>query len=272
MLRADHNLNLGAVGVAGSKEGAKGCFCQRPPRHRPDHIDIAEKCRRLLVNRRVVDIIGRAALYDPPAAHQRNLVGHAHRLVRLVRHQQDRRPLFLQDIQRGVADAVAQTVVQPGKGLVHQHDARARGQRARQRHALLLAPGKLVGMLFREVGQIDLFQQLGHPRRLVVPAAAQAEGDVAFHGQMREQREILKHQPDRPGFGRQEPPLVRHHRPVDPHAALIRLFDPRDHPQRRGLAATRGTQQAGHLPCRNRQRQVIDDRPAPEDAGQVLHL
>ena len=85
-------LGLGAVGMAGGEEGAEGRIGQRPARGAADHVNVGEEGGRRLVGGGVVDVVGRAALHDPPAAHQRDLIGHAHRLVRLMRDQKNRRP------------------------------------------------------------------------------------------------------------------------------------------------------------------------------------
>jgi hypothetical protein len=48
------------------------------------------------------------------------------------------------------------------EGLVEQQDLRFDGQRARQRHALPLPPGELLGIHLREGIQLHKVQQLQH--------------------------------------------------------------------------------------------------------------
>ena len=254
--------------MAGRQERAERRFRQRAARYAPDHVDVAEERRRRAIHGRIVDVVGRATLDDPPAAHQRDLVGHPHRLVRFVCDQDDGGALFLQDVEGGVADAVAQAVVEAGKRLVHQHHARTRGQRAGQRHPLLFAPRQLVRMLCRKTLKVDAGQQFLHPRRLCRLVAGQAKADVPGDGQMRKQRKVLKHQPDMARLGRDVHARSRHLRPVDPDLARIRRLDPGNHPQRGGLAAARRTQKTRHLPRRNPQIDRIDHCAAAKGARQ----
>ena len=173
-----------------------------------------------------------------------------------MRDQQNRRAFFFQKRQGGIADPVAQTVVQARKGLIHQHDARARGQGAGQGHALLLPPRQLMRVLVGKAGQIDLVQKFRHPPGLLGRIALQAKGDVARHGQMRKQRKILKHQTHAAGFGRQVDCGAKDFDPVNPDAARVRPIHPSNHPQRGGLAAARRAQQTHHLARLNRQRHL----------------
>ena len=173
-----------------------------------------------------------------------------------MRDQQNRRAFFFQKRQGGIADPVAQAIVEARKGLIHQHDARARGQGAGQGHALLLTARQLMRVLVRKAGQIDLVQQLRHPPGLLGRIALQAKGDVARHGQMRKQREILKHQPNAAGFGRQVDGGAKDFDAINPNAACIRPIHPSNHPQRGGFSAARRAKKAHHLARLNRQRHL----------------
>jgi hypothetical protein len=272
VLRADHDLDHGPVLVPRRQEGAKRRLGQRSPGNTSDHIDIAEERRRRLVDRRIVDVVGRALLHDPTRPHQCDLVGHPHRLVRLMRDQKDRGTLFLQKLQGAVADAVAQPVVEARERLVHQHDARLRRQGTRQRDPLLLAARKLMRMLRPEPGKIHLFKKFPNPPRLLGPLDPQPESDIFRDRQMRKQRKILKHQPDRAHFWRHMHPWPRHGHPVQPHLTRIRPLNPGDQPQRGRLATARRPQKASHLPRRDRQRDIIHNPPPPERADNMANL
>ncbi len=189
-----------------------------------------------------------------------------------MRDQKNRRALLLQKLQRPVANAVAQPVVEAGKGLVHQHHPRPRRQRPRQRDPLLLAPRQLVRMLRAKAGKVHLFKQFPDAPQLFRPVRPQPEAHVFGHRQMREQREILEHQPDRPRLGRDMHPRPRDQPAVDPDLARLGPLHPRDHPQRGRLAAARRPQKTGHLPRRNRQRHILDHRPPAKGTGQVTHV
>jgi hypothetical protein len=113
MLRANDNLDLLPVGHARCQEMAERSFGQGTSNCAAYHVDIAKEGDRAAIHRGVVDILGRALLNNLPVPHQGNLIGHAHRLFGLVGDQQDRRILFAQDIQRFIADTIAQTVIKP---------------------------------------------------------------------------------------------------------------------------------------------------------------
>ena len=81
--------------------------------------------------------------------------------------------------------------------LVEQHQLRAHGQRAGDRHALLLAAGKLDRVMVTLFRQADAGQQLQGVLGGLLGRAAQylagAFDDVLQHGQVRKQVEALKH-------------------------------------------------------------------------------
>ncbi len=96
----------------------------------------------------------------------------------------------------------------------HQHQRRLQHHRPGDRHPLLLTAGELAGQL------VDVLGQLDQPHALLGAAAdlrprqplhLQAEGDVAAHRHVREQRVALEHHP--------EPALLRRQR-VDPALVL----------------------------------------------------
>jgi len=192
--------------------------------------------------------------------------------MRLVGDQQDRGALFLQKRQGVVANAVAQAFVEAREGLVHQKDPRPRRQRAGERDALLLAARQLMRVFRAEPAQRHPLQQLADPRGTRRPASGQAKGDVLGDVEMREEREILKHQPDRPALGRDPEDGVADQPAIDMDGAGILHVDAGDHPERRRLAAARGAEQAGHLTRTDGQRHVIHHPPAIEEADEVAGL
>ena len=150
---------------------------------------------------------------------------------------------------------------------------RGRGcQRAGERHALLFAPRKLMRQLLRETGKVHLLKKFRHTAQFRITRAAQAESDVALDGEVRKQCEILEHEADRTGFGRGEETPLGHGPPIDQDGTRIGMFDAGDHPQRRRFAAARGAEKAGDLPGGDRQRDIVDHRPATEGTGQMLHV
>lgn len=63
--------------------------------------------------------------------------------------------------------------VQSAKGLVQQQQARLRGQRSGERHALPLSPRQLRGFPAAHVGQLYEVQQLPHPAQPTLIGTAQ---------------------------------------------------------------------------------------------------
>ena len=175
-----------------------------------------------------------------------------------MRHQQNRRPLFLQQLQRRVADAVAQPVVEARERLVHQHHARPRRQRAGQRHALLLAARQLVRMLRPKPARFT-FSSSSPTRRAAFGLRAPAGRRPRFPPPSDAGTARSPGTSARPTAPRAAGHAAASddHLAVDQHLARIRPLDPGDHPQRRRLAAARRAEQAGHLPRRHRQRHVI---------------
>ncbi len=142
--------------------------------------------------------------------------------------------------------AFAQLLVERGQRFVEQQHLRAARQRARQRHALLLAAGELIGLSFLEALELDQRDQFGHAAIDLGTRharALQAEGDVVAHAEMRKQRIVLEHHVDRA--------LVRQHLrdvpAIQQDAALVRRLETGEHPQQRGLAAPAGTEQGEEL-------------------------
>ena len=72
----------------------------------------------------------------------------------------------------------AKLLVKRAEGFVEQEKARAFHQRARQRHALLLAAGKLVGPAPRHRRQLGHLHDLAHPPGDLGLAAGAARADL----------------------------------------------------------------------------------------------
>ena len=108
-------------------------------------------------------------------------------VVRLVR-------LLVQQLEN--LDAGAE--VQLARGLVGQQDRIAGGDGARDRDALLLAPGQLVREVLEAIAEPDAFERRGrHSARVAVAAGhVHAELDVLERGQRREEVERLEDEAD----------------------------------------------------------------------------
>ena len=108
----------------------------------------------------------RVVLGEPAAlAENRDPVADLDRLVDVVRDEDDGLAQLLLQPQELVLQARAHDRVDRAERLVHQHQRRVRGERAREADALALAAGELRGEALR-VGRIepDELEQLGRAR------------------------------------------------------------------------------------------------------------
>ena len=103
------------------------------------------------VGRLVVDVPGRADLQDLARRHDRDAVGHGQRLFLVVRDEDEGDAgLVLHALELDL-HLLAQLVVERRQRLVEQQHLGAGRERARQRDALRLAAGNLVGAAARRV-------------------------------------------------------------------------------------------------------------------------
>ena len=164
-------------------------------------IDIADKVGNKAVARALVDFLRRPHLQHTAMIHHGNARSHGHRLFLVVRHHHHRHTNRLDDIDQLELRALAQLLVQRAERFVEQQELRLLGQRARQRHALLLSAGQLVRLALgigRKLHQIEHFLDARLDLRRRHAFALQPERDVIPHIEMRKQRIRLKHHVDRP--------------------------------------------------------------------------
>ncbi|KAG0921649.1 hypothetical protein G6F32_015005 [Rhizopus arrhizus] len=110
-----------------------------------------------------VQVGRRSHLFDPPIVHANDLVGQCQRFLLVVRDHDrgDLQPaLHLMDFG---AHICAYACIQRRQRFVQQDQRRVHGQRARQRHALLLAAGDLSRIFFRSTGQAHQGQHFLDP-------------------------------------------------------------------------------------------------------------
>jgi hypothetical protein len=155
-------------------------------------------------------------------------------------------------------DFLAELGVEVRERLVEEQELRLDHQRARERHALLLAPGELARQPVAEPFEAHQAQRLGD----LVPDGARREAahleperDVLGRREVGEQRVALKDEPGVPPVGRQRRDVPR----PEPHAARRGLDEPADHAERRRLAAPARSQQDDQLALLDRERDVADD-------------
>ena len=161
---------------------------------RRQHDGFAQKAGNVGITRAQVQLGRPPGLHQLAGAHHGHLVGKRQCFGLVVRHQDGGDAGVAQQTRHRLARAGAQAGIQRRKRLVKQHQARPLGERAGQRHALLLAARDFVRPALEHGGvQRHHVHQLGNafvaPRR----AARQSKADVIGHRQVRKQRAVLRH-------------------------------------------------------------------------------
>ena len=138
----------------------------------------------------------------------------------------------LGETHHGVEHLLDHFRVERGGRLVEQHDLRVHAERARDRHALLLAAGQLAGIFVGLLGDLHaleimhrdllglLLRHLAHPDR--------RQRAVFQHGEMRKQIEMLEHHADFAAHFVDLLEVVGQLDAVDDDAALLMLLQPVD--------------------------------------------
>ena len=114
-----------------------------------EQIDVADEVRDPARVRLLVDFNGWGHLHEPAAIHHADTVGDDHGLALVVGDDDECEPERALQFHQLEARLVAQFLVERRHRLVEQQHARPLDQRARQRHALALAAGKLVRLAQR---------------------------------------------------------------------------------------------------------------------------
>ena len=234
-----------------------------------EQIDVADELGDPARLRRLVELARGRDLLEPAGIHHADPARHRHRLFLVVGDDDEGHAEAALQLHQFELRAFAQLLVERGQRLVEQQHLRPPRQRARQRHALPLAAGQLIGLALLQPVELDQRHHLGDAGvdlRARHAGALQAERDVVAHGEMRKQRVVLEHHVDRP--------LVRRHLrdvlAVEQDAALIRRLEAGQHAQQRGLAAAARAQQREELAGADVERQAIHRAKAAESLGHAL--
>jgi len=173
------------------------------------------------------------------------------------------------------AHLLAQVGVEVAERLVEQQRLGLDHQGARQRHALLLAAGKLPRIAVGQRLQPRRRQDTGEPavdRRLVEPADLQAVGDVLRHRHMWPQGIALEDHRHVAALRRHRAGRGGQHLAANHDFACRRLDEAGDQPQGRRLAAARGAEQADQLAVLDVQRHAIDGDGLAVALAEALQL
>ena len=218
-----------------------------------------------------VDVLRRADLQEPSLVQHGETVGHRKRLLLIVRHadEGDADP-FLQRLQLHF-HFEPELLVQRAQRLVQQQHGRMVHQRAGERHPLLLAARQLRRQAILLRGQAHHGQRLGDARTdlgLGQPLHLKTEGDVPGHGHVGKQRVVLENKVDRAAIGRN----ALHVPSFDDDLAGVRLLEPGQQTERRGLAGAAGAEDGEELAFADYQREPIHRHGRPVALGHLPKL
>ena len=179
------------------------------------------------------------------AAHDADRIGHREGFVLVVRDEERRHALGLEDRAHLEREALAEIHVEVGEGLVQQQELRTRGEGTRERHALLLPARQLMRIARGPRFEADRREQLAY----AVPARclrrpAQAERDVALDGEVGKERVVLEHDAHAARFRRLRHARAAHRGAVQANLAGVDRFQPGDAAKHGRLATAAGPQQA----------------------------
>ena len=219
---------------------------------RVDEVDarVADKVRRLQIDRVGVQAQRGIDLGDLALLEQRDLRGHRQRFDLIVRDVDDRGAGLLVKTLQFRAHVDAKTRVEVRKRLVQKQELRARRDRAGDCNTLLLTAGKLVRIAIAILFDAHGFQR-AHDRfldlRFLHLFDFQTECDVLEHRHVRPQRVALEHEVEPALTGRfiERGVRVDDRLVVDRHGAVLRLFETGNNAQRGGFAAA-GRSQKRH--------------------------
>ncbi len=199
--------------------------------------------------------------------HHGDLLGKRQRFDLIMGDEQGRDADPLDQRRKLPPHGVAQAGIEIRQRLVEQKQARIAHDRARERHALLLAAGQPRRRAACHRLHADDREHIRDPLRDLVLAQARALdaqriGDVFKHVEMRPDRIGLEHHADRAFMHRHEDAGcgIGHDAPADLDSAALGLFEAGNAAQCGGFSATAWTEQRVTLRIRDFEADVIDGR------------
>ncbi len=238
---------------------------RRPGDGRVHQVGDAEEVGDERVGGLLVQILRRCGLFDPAPVDHRDPVAHRERFFLVVGHvDEGDADLRLQLLQLDL-ELAPQLGVECAERLVEQQHCRLQYQRAGQGDPLLLAAGKLARLAAPVVRELHEFERLADPALDLIPAhpgAAEPERHVVKDPKVRKEGVALEDRVDRALARRRPGDVVA----VEEDPARRWCLEPRDHSQRRGLPAARGSEQ-GEEPAR---RDLEVNRVDSHDGSELL--
>ena len=236
-----------------------------------EQIDASQKRGHEPAPRPFVERPGLIELHNPPLVHDGNVVRHRHRLLLIVRDEDERRTDGPLNGDQLALHLCAKAPVECRHGFVQQQDGGFHHQASGECDALALPAGQLVGTSAAEVHQAG---ELEGPRYQAPAFGAieaprpQAILDVSQHRQMRKQSVALKHHIDRPLKCRDG----THVPPANLDASTVGVMQPRDNLQKRGFSRPGGAQQRNDRSARDCERYILEYRRSTEGFRDVREL
>ena len=157
----------------------------------------------------------------------------------IVRDQHQRHAALGMLVEEQIDDLLARGLVEIAGRLVGDEDGGIGCQRARERHALLLAAGELRRIMMQAIAEPDRLQLLGCALvGIGIAGELERHGDVLQRRHGRDQMEGLEDDADLAAAEAGQRVLVEgiERRAVDHHLSAIRTLQPRHHHQQRGFA------------------------------------
>ena len=127
-------------------------------------VDVADEVGDPARVRRLVELARRRHLLEPAGVHHADAVGHRHRLFLVVGDDDEGGAEPALQLHQFELRALAQLLVERRQRLVEQQHLRPPRQRARQRHALPLAAGQLIGPPLLQTLELHQRHHLGDAR------------------------------------------------------------------------------------------------------------
>ena len=216
------------------------------------------------------EVIGAVDLEEDTVLQHGHPVAHRESL-HLVVGDVDRRRLLQAVVEADELGAHldSQRRVQVGEGLVHEEDLRLADERSAEGHALALTSREGGRGALQEMADLEQVGDLVDPlleTGLGLLAHAGPEGEVPVDVHVRVERVALEDHRDVALAGRHVGDVAI----SDVDAAVARALETREHPQRRRLAASRGTNQHDELAGPDVEGEVGDDGVALEELPDVL--
>ncbi|WP_376743527.1 hypothetical protein [Ensifer canadensis] len=150
MLRPHHDETALPLADPGAGEPERNAGIERDggaarPNPARQQVGATDEFRNEARLRALVDFARRTDLLDPPGIHHGDAVGHAEGFRLVVRHENGGGADLALDRLQLLAQLLSHEEIECRKRLVEEQHGRAIDERAGERHALLLAAGKLRG-------------------------------------------------------------------------------------------------------------------------------